>query len=35
MKRQLKSITVQANTEKTKQLVIFAQVNNEQLNIKN
>ena len=33
--RQLKSITVQANTEKTKQLVIFAEVNNEQLNIKN
>jgi len=33
--RQLKSITVQANTEKTKQLVIFAEVNNKQLNIKN
>lgn len=33
--RQLKSITIQANTEKPKQLVIFADVNNEQLNIKN
>jgi hypothetical protein len=33
--RQLKTITVQANTEKPKQLVIFADVKNEQLNIKN
>lgn len=32
--RQLKSITVQANTEKPKQLVIFADVDNKQLNIK-
>lgn len=33
--RQFKSITVEANTEKPKQLAIFAEVNNKQLNIKN
>ncbi len=35
MKHRLKSITIQANTEKPKQLVIFVEVNNKQLNIKN